>query len=203
MNQKISDQNNDDQKPMIQKHLKKRTTSSKTIALVLRAMLLALAFILSFIDHSLPSIFPAFPQFSLGLSNIVVLFALIFLTWKDALFLTIAKSFMVIFVRGAISFYLSISGGLLALLIEIIIWKITKKESSLIFLSAFGGLSHNIGQVLAYSVYAQVKIWILLPPLSILGIISGILTALVLRALFPYFVNWFNYWEENSDNKGE
>lgn len=168
-------------------------TSSRTASLVVRALLLGLAFILSAIDHSLPSVFPGVPQMSLGLANIVVLFCLIFLSWKDALFITIAKSFSVIFLRGPISFYLSLSGGLLALFVQAIIWQITKKESSLILVSAFGGLSHNIGQILAYSVYAKVNVSILIAPLSILGIISGVLTAIVLRALYPHFVNWLEH----------
>lgn len=168
-----------------------KSANSKIVLLVLRGILIALSFILSAIDHSLPSIIAGVPQMSLGLANVVVLFALIFLSWQDALFITIVKSLFVLYLRGPVSFLLSISGGLLALLIEIIIWYISRKKSSLILISAIGGLSHNIGQILAYSFYAKVDVKILIAPLAISGIISGTLTAFVLQAIYPFMLRWF------------
>lgn len=159
--------------------------------MVLRGVLIAFSFILSAIDHSLPSFIAGVPQMSLGLANIVVLFALIFLGAKDAILITVVKSLFVIFLRGPISFLLSFTGGIFALTIEIILWKFSRKTVSLILLSALGGLAHNIGQIIAYSFYAQVNVSILYAPLSISGIITGILTAFVLRAMYPFMAKWF------------
>lgn len=173
------------------KNLGQANVKKSIYLMVLRAVLIALSFILSAIDHSLPSVVTGVPQMSLGLANIVVLFALIFLGVRDAMLITVVKSIFVLFLRGPISFLLSFSGGLLALVIEIIIWKTSKKKSSLILLSAMGGLAHNIGQIIAYSFYAKVDVSILYAPLAISGIISGVLTAFVLRAIYPFMARWF------------
>lgn len=179
--------NKTDEEKKISKHYK----ASPLTLLVLRGILLALSFVLSALDHSIPTPIAGVPGMSLGLANITVLFALVFLTWKDALMITVVKSFFVFFMRGPVAFLLSISGGLLALVAEILIWQISRKKSSLLLLSAVGGLMHNMGQITAYALYAQVQVWILLPPLAVEGLIAGSLTALVLKALYPFMQRWF------------
>ncbi len=159
--------------------------------LVLRGVLLALSFILSAIDHSLPSFLPGVPPMSIGLANLVVLFSLIFLNAKDALIITLAKSIFVFFLRGPISFLLSLSGGLLALLIEVLIWVLPKKKISIYFLSAIGGIFHNVGQILAYSFYAKLNVWVLMIPLALVGLVTGILIAFILNLLTPLMDRWF------------
>ncbi len=159
--------------------------------LVLRAILLALSFLLSALDHSLPGFIPGVPGMSLGLANIVVLFAIVFLSSKDALAITVTKSIFVFFMRGPVAFILSISGGLLAVIVQILLWKLSRKKVSLILMSATGGLTHNLGQIIAYALYAQVRIWILLPPLAIMGLITGTVTAIILKAIYPYMERWF------------
>ena len=181
----------DKDKSKTEDNTKYRLKASPLTLLILRAILLALSFILSAIDHSLPTPLAGVPGMSLGLANITVLFALVFLSWKDALVITVVKSLFVFFLRGPVALLLSISGGLLALLCEILIWKISRHKSSLLLLSATGGLMPNMGQVTAYALYARVRVWILLPPLAITGIIAGSLTALVLKALCPFMERWF------------
>ncbi len=168
-----------------------RKTHQHVTMMVLRAILIALSFLMSALDHSLPSPFPGVPGMSLGLANIVVLFALVFLTPGDALAITVTKSIFVFFMRGPVSLLLSLSGGLLALVLEILLWKGSKGKVSLILLSAVGGMAHNIGQIIAYALYARVSIWLLIAPLAITGIVTGILTALVLKAIYPHMERWF------------
>lgn len=169
----------------------KKYHASPLTLLVLRAILLALSFILSALDHSIPTPLAGVPGMSLGLANITVLFALVFLTWKDALTITVVKSVFVFFIRGPVAALLSISGGLLALLVEIIIWHFSRKKSSMLLLSSMGGLMHNMGQITAYALYARVQVWLLLPPLAIAGLLAGSVTALVLKALYPFMEHWF------------
>ncbi|NLF21510.1 MAG: Gx transporter family protein [Clostridiaceae bacterium] len=159
--------------------------------LVLRAILLSLSFVLSALDHSLPSFVPGVPGMSLGLANVVVLFALLFLNWKDAVFITVTKSIFVFFLRGPVSLLLSVSGGLLALFVEILLWKLSRGKVSLMLLSAAGAMSHNVGQIIAYALYARVAVWILIPPLAVMGIVSGVITAIVLKAIYPFMERWF------------
>ncbi len=170
---------------------KKRTSHQHITMMVLRAILIALSFLLSALDHSLPSPFPGVPGMSLGLANIVVLFSLVFLTPADALAITVTKSIFVFFMRGPVSLLLSLSGGLLALLVEVLLWKGSRKKVSLLLLSAAGGMSHNIGQIIAYALYARVSVWLLIAPLAITGIVTGILTAIILKALYPHMERWF------------
>lgn len=165
--------------------------TGKLTLMVLRGILLALSFILSAIDHSIPSPLAGVPGMSLGLANITVLFALIFLSWKDALTITVVKSLFVFFLRGPLACLLSISGGMLALVFEILLWQLSGKKTSLLLLSAMGGLLHNVGQITAYALYARVYVWLMLPPLAIAGLIAGSVTALILKALYPYMIRWF------------
>ncbi len=74
----------DKDKSKTEDNTKYRLKASPLTLLILRAILLALSFILSAIDHSLPTPLAGVPGMSLGLANITVLFALVFLSWKDA-----------------------------------------------------------------------------------------------------------------------
>lgn len=159
--------------------------------LVLRGILLALSFVLSAIDHSIPTPIAGVPGMSIGLANIVVLFALVFLSKKDAWFITIVKSIFVFFLRGPLALLLSMTGGILALLLEILLWELSKKKVSLLLLSALGGLMHNMGQIIAYGFYAKVEVKFLLPPLALTGLIAGSATAVVLKASYPFMLRWF------------
>lgn len=153
--------------------------------LILTAMLLALALVLSFLESLLPPI-GTVPGVKLGLSNIAVMFVLLFVGRGQALTVTAAKSLFVLAVKGFTSGLISLTGGLVSMLAMILLLKFYKNASYLL-LSITGGVMHNLGQLAAVSVILGGGwIWWYAPVLVISGVVAGSVTALLLRLIIPF-----------------
>ena len=142
------------------------------------ALLCALTVALAYIERLLPS-FVLLPHFKLGLSNIVLLFALYTLPWQQSLIILFAKIGLFALLFGSFSALLyAFFGGILALAIMLLLSR--SKKFSPIGVSVAGAVCHNIGQVIAAclllgSLYPAS----LLPLLLLGGIVTGLLTGLV------------------------
>jgi heptaprenyl diphosphate synthase len=160
----------------------------KTKLLVLTALLFAVALVLSIAEHSFPPIFTAVPGVKLGLSNIPVMYALFFLDKKPAFMIAILKGFYVLITRGFIAGILSLSGGILSLLIMLLLYVIFRERISYFVLSIFGAVFHNIGQFTVISlIYTNIYLWVYLPVLLISGVLAGMATSVLLRLIMPAF----------------
>lgn len=160
----------------------------KTKGLVLTGLLFAIAIVLSIIENSLPSVVIGVSGVKLGLSNIAVMYALFFLTKKQAFIIAFLKSFFAFSTRGAIAGALSLSGGLISLIIMIVLMLIFKNKISYLLISIFGAIFHNIGQLLAVSIiYTSIYIWAYLPVLLLAGVLAGIGTSTLLKFILPAF----------------
>lgn len=161
---------------------------NKTKGLVLTALLFAIAIVLSIIENSLPSIVIGVSGVKLGLSNIAVMYTLFFLTRKQAFIVAILKSFFVFLTRGAIAGALSLTGGIMSLIIMIILMLIFKKKISYLIISIFGAVFHNVGQLFAVSfIFTSIYIWAYLPVLLFAGVLAGIATSTLLKFILPAF----------------
>ena len=149
---------------------------SKKVALY--GVLVALAFIFSYIEALLP-INVSVPGIKVGLANIVIVMALYLLEFKDAMMISVIRIVLVGLTFGNMSTMIySIAGGLLSLAIM----TIAKKSGtfSIIGVSVLGATFHNIGQIL-------VAIWMLeskvlmnyLPILLISGVVAGVLIGIM------------------------
>ncbi len=151
---------------------------NKVNRLTLYGILTALALILSYIEASLPT-FVAIPGMKMGLSNIVVMFALFAMDEKAAGLINLIRILIAALLFGtALSLAFSLAGGALSLAVMII----AKKSSrfGIVGVSVLGGVSHNIGQILvAMAVMNTRAIALYLPVLWITGIISGIVIGTV------------------------
>ena len=160
----------------------------KTKLLVLTAMLFAIALVLSVVENSLPPIPFVVPGVKLGLSNIVVMFALFFLDKKQAFAIAILKAGFVFMTRGMIAGVLSFSGGILSLVIMIVLMVLFRDKISYLVLSIFGAIFHNVGQLAAISIlYTNINLLVYLPVLLIAGVIAGIATSTMLKVILPAF----------------
>jgi len=160
----------------------------RTKLLVLTAMLFAIALVLSVVENSLPPIPFVVPGVKLGLSNIVVMFALFFLDKKQAFAIALLKAVFVFMTRGMIAGLLSFCGGIFSLAIMILLMVIFKDKISYLVLSIFGAIFHNLGQLLAISIiYTSISLIVYLPILLISGVIAGIATSTMLKIIFPAF----------------
>lgn len=152
--------------------------------LALLGVLAALAIVLSIVESMLPLPTPV-PGIKFGLANIVVMYALIFLGWRDALLLAALKALYGFITRGATAGLLSLCGGLLAVAVMSLALYLLKDKISYLALSVLGAIAHNIGQLAVASVLLGTVMWYYAPILLISGIATGTITSLLLRATLP------------------
>ena len=158
----------------------------KTRYIALMGILSAIAIALSSVEFLFTPVLPL--GIHIGLANIVIMFALIVFDTKSAFTLVIIKSLFVFLIRGVTAFGMSLSGGILSLLIIVLIYK--KCRPSLLLLSVCGAVFHNIGQLCLAAVLtknASTFLYggVLLPA----GFLAGICTGIVLKIIFPYVKN--------------
>ena len=136
-------------------------------------LLIALALILSYAEAQIPAFFTV-PGMKLGLTNVVVLFALYTLGERSALLVNLLRIVLVSVLFGnGMSIAYSLSGGLLSGLVMILLKKTGK--FSIVSVSVAGGVAHNVGQILAAMVLLGTKslAWYLLV-LWFSGLASGL-----------------------------
>lgn len=153
-----------------------RELSTKKVSIY--GVLIALALILSYVESQIPA-FVAVPGMKLGLTNIVVLVTLYILDDKSAMAINILRIVVVSILFGtAMSFAFSITGGMLSTIVMILLKR--TKRFKIIGISAAGGITHNIGQILAAMVLMNTKAiaWYL-PVLWISGIFSGVVIGII------------------------
>jgi len=164
----------------------RRDIKAKIKRLVLTALLFALAIILSAVEYSLPPLFPAIPGIKLGLSNIVVMYALFFVKKGFAFGIAFLKGFFVFITKGMVAGLLSLIGGFFSILIMTLLLIIFADKISYLIVSVFGGIFHNIGQITGICIiYKGLFLWSYAPLLITAGTIAGIITATMLRFILP------------------
>lgn len=141
------------------------------------AMLTSIGLGLHIIESVMPNPFTAFaPGAKLGLANIVGLITLTIYGIKYALAVNLLRSFIGGMASGvAISVVYSMSGALVSTLLMWIIYKFFGKYFSLIGVSVFGALGHNMAQLtVAGIIIRNPRIFAYLPVLTLTSIFTGI-----------------------------
>ncbi len=157
----------------------------KTRHIALSGMLFALAMALSFAEGSL-TIPGLLPGMKLGLANVVVMYALLFMGPKQAFILDLLKVLFVFLVSGATAGFLSLCGGMLSLLVMWLLYDVSPFRPTWFILSVCGALAHNVGQLLGAGVIISSSLSLYYAPVMlVMGLVMGGLTALILRALLP------------------
>jgi len=150
----------------------------KSKKVVLYGLLIALAFILSYIESIIPIPVPI-PGIKIGLANLVVITALYLMGPKQAFVLSMIRIVLVGFTFGNLSTMLfSFAGGLLSWSLMVLARKI--KGLSITGVSILGGVGHNIGQILvAMFVVNSSSLIYYLPFLIISGLVAGTVIGMV------------------------
>ena len=150
----------------------------KTTKLTVMALSVALAMILSFVESQIPA-FVAVPGVKVGLANIVVVFVLYKLGWKEAAVISLVRVFMMAVLFGSgVSFFYSVAGAVLSLGGMILLKKC--KVFSYVAVSVAGGVLHNAGQIAMACILLQTDvIRYYLPFLIISGVIAGVAVGLI------------------------
>lgn len=150
----------------------------KTRKVAVLALSIALAMIFSFVESQIPALV-AIPGVKLGLANIVVVFALYKLGWKEAALISIIRVVLVSLLFGSLmSLFYSVAGAVLSLA-GMIALKQTRAFSCMA-VSVVGGVLHNVGQIgMACLILETSVIRYYLPFLLLSGVLSGIVIGVV------------------------
>jgi Predicted membrane protein len=119
------------------------------------------------------------PGMKLGLANIVIVFALYYMTPLDAMLINVARIIINGLLFGNVfSIIFSIFGALFSFAVMLLLMK--SKKFSIIGVSAAGGVMHNIGQlVVACFVVGALEVVYYVPVLIISGLITGLVMGIV------------------------
>lgn len=159
-----------------------RNSKAKDVALT--GMLFALAIALSWLESCITPLLGLMPAMKLGLSNIVVMYALLFLRIRTAWMLVALKALFAFLTRGATAGILSACGGAVSLLILLGLLFLPVPVSGYVF-CVCGALAHNLGQLAAASVVLSSAMALAYAPvLLVAGVLVGALSCLLTRALF-------------------
>lgn len=149
----------------------------KTKRLTIDALTLAIALILSYIEILVP-INIGIP-IKVGLANIAIMFSLYKLGIKETIIISILRVIIIsILFSNIITFYYSIGGAVLSLLMMII-------SKSLDLFNEYvtcvvGSLAHNIGQIIvAFILLDNSLVFFYLPYLLLFGLISGLIIGVI------------------------
>ncbi len=145
----------------------------RTKRIALLGLLVALAMILSYLESLLPP-FVAVPGIKLGLTNVVVLVALLTLDAGAAFGVNVVRIVLVGITFGNLSAMLyALAGGLLSFLGMFLLKK--SRRFGPVGISTAGGVAHNFGQILvAMFVLETDKLIYYLPVLCISGTVAGV-----------------------------
>ncbi|MBO7357795.1 MAG: Gx transporter family protein [Lachnospiraceae bacterium] len=150
----------------------------KSRKLAFLGLLIALAFVLSYIEFMLP-INIGIPGAKVGLANLVVVVALYTLGERDAFTLSIIRVLLVGLTFGNMAMMMYSAAGAALSFIAMFTAKRTGKLSQT-GVSVIGGVFHNVGQiVVAMFVLETSAIFYYLPFLIIVGTLSGVIIGFV------------------------
>lgn len=150
----------------------------KTTKIAQIGMLVALAFVFSYIEFLLPFSI-GIPGTKIGLANLTVMVALYLLGEKEAFGVSLIRMVLVAFTFGNMASLLySMAGGLLSYFVMLPAKK--SKKLTALGVSILGGVFHNVGQIIMAAFMMQTETLLYyLPVLLLAGCVSGIVIGIL------------------------
>lgn len=141
-------------------------------------ILTAAALTIFVIETQIPLPIPV-PGVKLGLANIITLFALIYLTPKEALSILVSRILLgAVFAGSPSALIYSIFGGLACFFAELCLIKLFKTRQ-IWALSAVGAMIHNLVQLTAAAFITKTaSVFFYLPTLLIAAVLTGVFNGL-------------------------
>lgn len=161
----------------------------KTKKVSFLGLAISLAMIFSFLESQIPA-FVAIPGIKVGLPNLVIVFLLYRVSWKDAVIVSIIRILLISILFGNLqTATFSIAGAVLSLCGMILLKK--TNWFSPIAVSIAGGVLHNLGQIFAAILWTQTpEIAYYFPVLLISGVIAGTVIGIISGLLVKKLENW-------------
>ena len=155
------------------------------------SMLLSISVVLGLIESFIPIFNGVVPGIKLGLANIVIVFAVYDLSFKDAIYISILRVVLIGILRTglfSISFFFSLVGALLSIIFMYLAKKYT--NMSIVGVSVIGSISHSIGQIIVACIFlSNINVVYYLPILLISSILTGIIVGSISNKLVKYYSN--------------
>ena len=153
----------------------------KVKRITLMAMCIALAMILSYVEAQLPSL--GIPGVKMGLANLVVVFCLYRLGWKEAAGISLLRVLLVSLLFGHVASLMYSAAGAALSLTGMILLRRLAPGLRCVTVSVVGGVLHNVGQILMACVLMGPNVVYYLPVLIVSGTVTGVIIGLVAALL--------------------
>lgn len=164
-----------------------RNNTRETVTL---GLLIAIALVLSYFERFIPMNIGV-PGVKLGLANVVTLLCIgLYRTNRIYLLIVVRVMLASVIIGSIMSFWYSLTGGLLSGTAMLVTAWALKDKVSLIGISVIGALFHNLGQLMIVSVVTGSFYVALtyLPMLMVSGVVTGLFIGLVGQVTKPYLV---------------
>lgn len=161
----------------------------KTKKVAFLGLTIALAMIFSFLESQIPALI-AVPGVKVGLPNLIIVFLLYRVNWKDAVIVSIVRILLISILFGNLqTATFSIAGAVLSLGGMILLKK--TNWFSPIAVSVAGGVLHNLGQIFAAILWTTTpEVVYYFPVLLISGILAGTVIGILSGLLVKKLENW-------------
>lgn len=153
------------------------------------SMFIALAIVLNIFESYVPIINLNIPGVKVGLANIVILSVFYLYGFKEAMYVSIIRIFVVGILRTGLfstAFLFSLSGSIISLFAMYIVKKV--KVFSIVGVSIVGSIFHSIGQIImAYFLLKNINVMYYLPFIIIISIITGVVIGVISKEVINHF----------------
>jgi heptaprenyl diphosphate synthase len=150
--------------------------------------MISISVVLSIVESAISGLIFLVPGVKLGLANVITLIILMTMSEKDAFLVVFVRILIVALTYSGLfsnSFWISLSGGMLAIVSMILI---RKTKLSVFSVSVFGSLMHMVGQIAAAIVVSNTETLIyLLPYMIALSVPTGLITGYLAKRVIRNF----------------
>ena len=164
----------------------------KTRKIAYLGVFLALALILSYVESLIPFYF-GIPGVKLGLTNLIVVVMLYCTGTKEAFGVSVARILLAGFLFGNLfSILYILAGGVLSFIVMCLLKKTGRFH--VISVSVTGGISHNLGQLIAAAFVVETyDIFYYMPFLLIAGVATGFVIGMLAQEFILRFEKQFHF----------
>ena len=164
----------------------------KTRKIAYLGVFLALALILSYVESLIPFYF-GIPGVKLGLTNLIVVVMLYCTGTKEAFGVSVARILLAgVLFWNLFSILYSLAGGVLSFIVMCLLKKTGRFH--VISVSVTGGISHNLGQLIAAAFVVETyDIFYYMPFLLIAGVATGFVIGMLAQEFILRFEKQFHF----------
>ncbi len=143
----------------------------KTKKIIYLSLITSVGIALHILESGIPLPIQGVPGARLGLANIVNLITLVIFGFREALVVAVLRTLVAVLGTGAVTgFFYSFAGALFSTVVMYIVYRYGFKYFSLIGVSIFGALAHNIAQLTVASL--MINNWLIFTYLPVMMLVS-------------------------------